>query len=297
MTLADYLTVYLSERPGLGRTYRDSLARAVNDFGAWVGRPPAIAEVDRALLGGWAAALLEAGKRPSTINTKVARVRRLLLAAWDDGILQLPPRRVWRLRENPPAPEAWTLAECRRLLAYLGALPGRVGERPACEWWTALVLALYWTGCRIGALLAVDVADYSPGQGLTARQQKNGRQQWYRLPATCCEAIERILPESGPVFAWPYHPRTLWVHFREFVERAGLPCPRTHGQLFHRLRRTNASYCAAEDPAIAQRQMDHASPETTRRHYVDPRIANQRSAADVLLDPMPPSPPTLRVIG
>jgi integrase len=73
---------------------------------------------------------------------------------------------------------------------------------------------------------------------------------------------------------------------RRIVETAGLPCPRTGRQLFHRLRRTTLSLCAAVDPAIAQRQAGHADYATTLRHYIDPRVSRGRSAADVLPEPI-----------
>jgi len=45
--------------------------------------------------------------------------------------------------------------------------------------------------------------------------------------------------------------------------------------------------------------MDHADLKTTTEHYIDPRIARQVSAADVLPDPMPPDDerPTFKVVG
>lgn len=297
MTLLQYCRNYLAQRPDLSPGYCRRLNATAKMLCRWARRAVALREVDRMMLADWARDLLHTGQRPATVNTKVKHVRSLLLAAYDDGAIRRPPRRFRRLKENLPPPEAWTVGEISRLLGYLGRVPGKVGHWPAGDWWQALCLTVYWTGCRIGALMRVPVEDYSPGEGLIARRQKNGRQQWYPLPASCCAAIERVLPPDGPLFRWPRHSRTLWIHFRDYVEAAGLPCPRTHNQLFHRLRRTNASYCAAVDPAIAQRQLDHADPRTTRASYIDPRIARGLSAADVLPDPMPGGTPTLRIFG
>ena len=73
---------------------------------------------------------------------------------------------------------------------------------------------------------------------------------------------------------------------RSIVEAAGIPPPKGHNQLFHRLRRTTLSLCAAIDPAVAQGQAGHADYATTLKHYIDPRIAGGRSAADVLPEPI-----------
>jgi len=295
MGLLEYVDRYLVERPGLSRDYCRLLTATATKLCAWADRPLALADVDRAMLGRWATALLLAD-RPSTVNDKLRMVRTLLLAAYDDDLLEKPPKRVRKLPEYLSPPQAWTIEECRRLFVALARAPGTVGDVPAADWWSSLCLTVYWTAVRIGALLRAETQDYWPGEGLTVTRQKNGRQQWYSLPPSCCEAVERVLPESGPIWLWPYHKNTLWHHFRGYVEAARLPAPKAHCQLFYRLRRTNLSYCAAEDPAIAQRQADHASLETTRRHYLDPRIARQRSAADVLPDPTPQKP-RLRVIG
>jgi integrase len=75
------------------------------------------------------------------------------------------------------------------------------------------------------------------------------------------------------IWPWPHHRRTLFLRFRELVEAAGLPCPRTGHQLFHRLRRTMLSYCAAVSLPIAQQQAGHTTAAMTLRHYVDPSIA------------------------
>lgn len=65
-----------------------------------------------------------------------------------------------------------------------------------------------------------------------------------------------------------------------------------------RMRRTTP-LCAAVDPAIAQRQAGHSDYRTTQRHYIDPRIARGRCAADILPDPANPSEskPRFRVVG
>jgi integrase len=293
MILTEYAERYLSERVGLSHGYCRLMRATVKQLCAWAEQPLQLAEVDRPLLSEWARCLL-VRSRPSTVNGKLRMVRSLLLAAYDDGVLDRPPKRNKRLRENLPSPQAWSLDEVRRLLEFLGRLRGHVGGVPASDWWVSLCLTLYWSGARISAVLACEVPDYD-GLGLLVRKQKNGRAKFYALPQSCCEAIDRILPSGGRIWEWPLHSRTLWLRFRRYIVAAGLPVPGRHTDLFHKLRRTNLSYCAAVDPALAQRQADHASLETTRRHYLDPRIATQVSAADVLPDPL--GAPRLRVFG
>lgn len=298
MNIRDYLRRYLAERPGLSPAYCRLMEATTRRLCRWTGRSLELEEIDRALLADWLRSLMESGLRPATVNNKATSIYTLLGAAYDEGLLDRPPRRVRRLPENLAPPEAWTVEEVGRLLGHLQTLPDMVGDVPAADWWFSLVVTIYWTGCRISALLKTPTSAYTPGLSLLVSWQKNGHQQLYMLPPSCCAAVERVLPASGRIWAWPYHPRTLWLRFRKYVERAGLPCPTTGRSLFHRIRRTTLSYCAAVDPAIAQRQADHASLETTRRSYLDPRIVGQRSAADVLPEPMLTNQkPILRIVG
>lgn len=288
MLLADYVQKhYLAERPGLSPDYERLLAKTVSRLENHAGTRLGLADVDRGLVASFVQRGIDAGLRPATVNGWARMLRTLLSSAFDDGLLGQPPRKLRKLKENLAPPEAWNFDECVLLFREIWATPGWIEGFRAADFWSSLVATVYWTACRIGALVRCEWPDYRPGEGLLVRRQKNGNQQWYPLPESACKLIETLWREDpGRIWPWPYHRNTLWKHFRPIVERAGIPCPRTGRQLFYRLRRTNISYCAAEDPAIAQRQADHADWRTTRDHYVDPRIARERSAADVLQDPM-----------
>lgn len=224
----------------------------------------------------------------ATVNGQRWMLLTLWRAAYDRGLIREPPRGglIRRLPEEVEPPKAWTVEEIGRLLKEAAREVDPVAGIPGNLWWVSMVLAVYWTGCRIGALIQTPTSGYD-GESLMVRKQKNRRPQWYRLPASCCEAIDRTDPRSRDLlWPWPYHRSHLFVWFRDIVEAAGLECPRTHGQLFHRLRRTTLSLCAAVDPAIAQRQAGHSDYATTLRHYIDPRIGSGQQAADVLADPL-----------
>lgn len=175
-------------------------------------------------------------------------------------------------------------------------LPGDVGEMSRAAWWTTFLLAMFWSGCRVGALLKSPSANYRGGM-LLVRGQKTRKSQLYILPASCCAEIDATDPHARELlWPWPHCRRHLFAEMRRLCESAGLPCQRKHGDLFHKLRRTTLSLCAAVDPAIAQRQAGHASYTTTQNHYVDPRIARGPCAADVLADPLAQRP-QLRIYG
>jgi len=183
-----------------------------------------------------------------------------------------------------------------QLIAAATMLPGDVGEMSRAAWWTTFLLAMFWSGCRVGALLKSPSANYRGGM-LLVRGQKTRKSQLYILPASCCAEIDATDPHARELlWPWPHCRRHLFAEMRRLCESAGLPCQRKHGDLFHKLRRTTLSLCAAVDPAIAQRQAGHASYTTTQNHYVDPRIARGPCAADVLADPLAQRP-QLRIYG
>lgn len=157
----------------------------------------------------------------------------------------------------------------------------------AAEWWPAVILSAYWTGARIGSLMAASPKDWEPEAAiLTLRKTKNGRTATYRLHRQAADAIGKIYrPDADRLFPWPHGRWTLFRAFRRIVNAAGAPCQ--DGQafgLFHRVRRTTITYCWAADPAIAQRQADHSSAAITRRYYVDRKLIHDtaQSAIDVL---------------
>jgi hypothetical protein len=292
MLLLDYITtVYVPSRIALAPQYQKKLFSVAAMFSTWLGRPAGLKDLTQANVCGFLCEYRTHWTARSTNNQRGA-----LLSIWADaadnpqyaGCLSEPlnVRRIRKLPEELDPPEAWTEEQVCTLVAYTGSLLGNVGQIPAADWWTSLVLAIYWTSCRITSMLAVPSSGYD-GSGILVRKQKNHRPQWYPLPASCCELIERTAPQTRKrLWPHPWHPDTIWGKFRKHVEAAGMPAPKSGRQLFHRLRRTTISLCAAVDPSIAQRTAGHASYATTLRHYVDPRIVRARSAADVLPDPL-----------
>jgi len=284
MTLPELASLYLGGRLGLTAQYRDSVLSIARRCAAELS-PPNGQPTTSAGLCGWLQSCLDAGRAPAS----VAHYRRILLALLRFGAarglcrpVDLPPIRV------PMAtPEAWTAGEVAAIVRTAARLPGQVGARPAAAWWQALVLCVYWTGARIGSVLAAAATDWDPAASiLILRRTKNGRAAAHRLHPQAAGAVERICdPGAARLFVWPGSRWTLFRVFRRIVESAGVPCPRGERfGLFHRLRRTTLSYCWAADPAIAQRQADHSTAALTRDRYVDPRIVGAAavSAADVL---------------
>jgi integrase len=272
-----HVEIYLAEHFGVSADYAAELRRTARQFAEWAGDPVPLAEVGQCLAA-FLRHIFTAGASPVTVNNK----RRELLTLLEHAGF-MPHRPPPKLREPSDEPTAWTVEEVGELLWTARHVPGEIGGVPAGLWWDSLFSAVYWTGARIGALRRAAKLDYHAGY-LTLRgsTQKNARGKAFRLHPDCAAKVERLVEYRGPLlWPWPFHYKTLFPKTRRIIERAGLEAPHSHLQLFYRLRRTNLSYCAAADFALAQRQAGHASPETTRR-YISPLIARETQAADVL---------------
>jgi integrase len=286
MLLAEFVqTVYLPSRIKLSLGYAAMLRAVVRRYSNSLGRAANVSDLTRAPL----CTFLTAYRRQfSAVATNDQRRMLLTLAraAVEEGLLPAVPVGVRRLPEEVDPPRADTLDEINAILSACRSQPGAVAGIPACDWWYSLTVCVYWTACRVGALRRTPTASYVHGQGLLVRRQKNSRPQWYPLPASCCEAVEATQPAGrNLLWPWPHDPRQFWRRFRQIVDRSGVKAPKAARGLFHAIRRTTLSLCWSVDPAIAQRQGGHRDLETTRAHYVDPRLARGLSAADVLPEP------------
>ena len=175
-----------------------------------------------------------------------------------------------------------------RLIRTAGSMTGDVGQIPRAVWWSTLLRVLWETSSRVSALLSVRPLDCHLDEKyllVRAEHTKTGIDTIYWISADCADAVSRIYdPHSSQVWPWPFTSRHFFKTFRQIIEAAGLHADKKLAmQLSHKLRRSNLSYTAANGGIeLAQLQAGHASAHTTLRHYIDPRIARQRSAVDVL---------------
>lgn len=195
------------------------------------------------------------------------------------GLCKWPQMR--RIVVPERVPRAWLIDEFRRLLVACEGEHGEIVGVPASKWFHAILQTAYWTGERVGGLLALEWTDVEPQAVVfRAETRKGQRADIYRpIPPECYEAIQAIKAKRKLVFDWDRSYTLIWHRLGRICERAGLPNDRM--SKFHRVRKTCASYYkrGGGDP---QTMMGHSSPAVTRR-YLDPRIVSpDTSAPDVL---------------
>lgn len=204
--------------------------------------------------------------------------RNQLCALWrcaaDQSLLKLRPC-------IPPAnipfrvPTAWSIEQLKSLVNAAKVAPGMIGDVPAYVFWTALIQVLWQSAERVGAILAVEKADYTrPNVLVRAEYRKGGkRDKLYTFTEPLCDLLDvlaRSNQSSPKLFAWPKDRLYLWALFGKLVAAAGLDKGRRNK--FHQLRRSAATHFAAGggDPVAL---LDHSSPRITRA-YLDPRYVD-----------------------
>jgi len=252
-------------------------------------RDPRVSDLSEELVEGAMAWRLSLGVTAPTAN-KVGRVIYALWSyAWRKRLLDVQPRREF-FREPDQIPEAWWIEEFRQIVHAARQTPGYVGDVQASTWWPALLLLVYNTGARISAVMSIRVEwiDFRRGSlSIYHHVQKDRADQVVQLLPETLAAIQELRPQRlDRLFDdWPYDRaepswRALTYHYRKILKRAGLRDDRD--DLFHKIRRTFATYiAAASGEVMAQQMLGHSHISVTRR-YIDPRKLNQPSAKDLL---------------
>lgn len=278
ITLAEFLhSVYVPAKLGLRPGSIEQLAVAVVVLDHWHGSPVTLSHLSDRLLQRFLADYVKQ-HHPATVNSKRRAILTLWRFAYDEGLVNELPRRVPKLKEPLRLPEAWTVSEVERIICEARQVPGvLVGSCypvPKRHFWPALLLAVYESGGRIGAVRQVRPCDVSLADRymiFRAETQKDFRPKFCPLGDQAIAAIAAIYSEHCPlVWPWPYSREWLERSFKKILHRAGVRYGRGRGGLFHKLRRTSGSLVEANG-GDGSRHLGN-SRAVFNKHYRDPRV-------------------------
>jgi len=285
MSLSDFLqTVYRPGHLGIGSGALNQMAIAVRLLDRWAKHPVRVSELSNDLLLGFLSDYLQ-NRSPATVNAK----RRFLLALWryacKKGHPIKPPNDVPKIREHRREPEGWTPDEIERIIVTARQEAGVVGECPAGLWWASLLLVVYSSGERIGALRQVLHSDVSfSHRGIFVRGEfrKTGRDKWRPLPDVSVAACAGIIrPTRERFWPWPYTREWLDERLRRILRRSNVSYGRARGGLFNKFRRSAGSHIEANG-GDGSKHLDNTR-AVFDRHYLDPRLADSSQ-----IDKLPP---------
>ena len=150
----------------------------------------------------------------------------------------------------------------------------RVDGVQAPDWWRAIIITAYYTGLRIGTLRRLEFA-WLIGEQLripgAAAKQKKSQTQFVHPRAL--EAIQNIRTARRLIFECSHG--SWWIDklHRRIQAAAGLAeCDRWG---WHGYRRAHATDLAMIDVEAARLSLNHSQLETTRRHYIAPRVTKR----------------------
>lgn len=178
----------------------------------------------------------------------------------------LPP-----MRAPKRIPRAYRLEDVSAIVRVCRSLPGVVSGLPRGLYYSTLVRSCWETGERIGAHRALEWADVDLSQRaiiFRAENRKGGSADIRReITAGLAEWLDELRRHaSSLVWPWDRHETLLWHEFGKICVIAEVT-PRG----FHGFRKASASYLAMAG-GDASAHLGHASPQTTRDHYLDPSI-------------------------
>lgn len=261
---------------------------AVHRFAKFLEEVPTFDHLDDELLVEWIDSMTSVDDLAvATAESYAQHIRSLWTFAWKKGYVELGPT-TKRQHGHQREPIAYSEAEVQRLFETVRSLEGRVRNTPACNWWFALALVLYYTGTRVGAALSLrweDVNEDDQTVLIRADRQKTGKELRRRVSPATMEAIRKLKNGGGQlVFDWPLSRDRFHSKSREIFLHAGFPDDRRYR--WHGLRRTHGTLVAARlgDFAAAE-SLQHSSVQTFRKSYRDSTRIPGTDVVSILPDP------------
>jgi integrase len=219
------------------------------------------------------------GRSIETINHTTKRLKALWRWCAQRGMIKS-----WPTMQRIPAPEpyrrAWNLDEIRRLVAGCDAMTGTYGGVAAAIYWRAWHFLQWDTGERTGALLALRWEWYD-GQSIDipGAARKGGKHAYYRLSELSRESLQQMRSPARELVFPAMSRQSFYNHYSRLLSVSGLPNSRKHKP--QRMRRSHLTFwhLAGQD---AQQRAQHASGDTTIRHYLDESLMPQVDPASIL---------------
>lgn len=277
MSPSSVASLYLSERI-VCEQYEQQMKRVAGRIGGFTA-----AEINQYLKS----------RQSSVTLTTVANERRLLRTLWqyayDQSLVDQPPRAMLRIPKRVKPVEAWSVADVQHLVNIAEQRPGRfrcgIAKSLYLKTW---VLLAYCTGARYG-----DVFEWTPANIRRGAVQwtihKTGVSCVRVLSPECQQAVAEMLvarkkcglPVNGPILGGVCCRRYSFKVMRKLLEECELPGSGRY------LRRSSCTHVEMQQPGAGQVFLAHRSPGMAARHYID---ATQ-------LQSQVPTPPRLVTAG
>ncbi len=292
-TLRNYFTSTYRPLKLIGCSHRtvNSYITVINGFSTFLACEANLHHLTDDFLGRYSAWMSEKEYEPTTINGHLRHLLALWRHAWKKRRVEERPRDVDFLPTYKRNPTAWTVEEMGRILTSARQAEGDFKGIPANLFWPALILTMYDTGLRLGAMMQLKATDLNLETGILiarAETQKQKADQVFRLRRQTVESLEAIDPPAREfLFGYPEYEtnkRRIYRTLNEILERAGLPA--TDRDKFHKIRRTSATLLAdAMGEEAAKEHLGHSSINITRGYLDLTKIRPRVNSAEAIPNP------------
>jgi integrase len=295
MTLRDLLTDRIAPLKDLNdrsvRMYESTLDR----FRDFLGHEPTVDDLDDLIAAKflrWRGTTVHSQRRGLISPASLAKDSAHLRSIWtwlakkrwkksDGELLEFPDYA--RTRVPKPRPVAYTAEELGQLVRTARHRKGHVGGKPAAWYWTTKIQAMFQTGERIGAILAIrwGEVDFEHCRLTFLAATRKGHRETITRAITP-ELARVMAAQKGPpdALVWPWlEDRKLlscYSSLRVLCRTANVPY-----HPFHSIRKSTASYLKKAGIS-AKKTLAHSSEEMAETHYYDERITGVESALDYL---------------
>lgn len=199
----------------------------------------------------------------------------------DGELLEFPDYA--RPKVPKPVPKAYKAEELAQLVAMGKRRKGLISGKPAAWYWPTKIMAMFQTGERIGAILALrwSEVDLERCTLTFLAATRKGHRETITRPITK-ELAKMLATQKGPPEArvWP------WLDDREALSaynslRVLCRIAGVSYKPFHAIRKSTASYLKRAGIS-AKKQLGHSSEEMAENHYYDEDITGRESNLDYL---------------
>ena len=263
---------YYPCQPGLSWRTKKEYKTTVDKFARYLNRAPMLADLNNQTVGTYFAALYQIGQSKGTIEKERAQLLTFWRHAHTLGMLVAGPL-IQPMTVGERIPTALSIDQLKKLRKAIPLLEGSWSGISKAELMRACFSIQYATAARIGEVLALRFDDIQ-GRVISFRAEtrKFGKEPLVKsVPAWVIEDIERIQkPKRDELFPLGKGAVVKFAHlYGRLFELADVPRPK--GKSSHLLRSTHATFVwlAGGD---ATTSLGHASEDTTRKSYLDPRF-------------------------
>ncbi len=225
----------------------------------------------------------------ATVNGKLFSLWTLWAFAHEEGLVTNPPmnRKRMPLAEYiKECPEAWSVEEMGKILRSVKAAP-------KCFWWGEKhwlsLLTTYWfTAERFVALMSCTWDDLQ-GDCLIVRGVNDKAKKYgvHRLAPWLLKQINELprVPEDNRIWAFPHTMQTMRSHYRQILQKAGLPGSRDC--LFQKIRRSAGTEMANRmGVERASQLLRHSSVQITKKNYLDWTKMESQATSEIMRNPL-----------